>query len=62
MTDNPEEKTLKAGEVARLLGVSVQTVGRWARLDELPHTTTPGGHRRFRETDVLAFLDRAEHA
>ena len=62
MTDNPEEKIRKAGEVARLLGVCVQTVGRWARLGELPHTMTEGGHRRFREADVLALRDRNEDA
>lgn len=34
-------------EVARLLGVSPNTVSRWAREGRLPCQLTLGGHRRF---------------
>jgi excisionase family DNA binding protein len=34
-------------EVARLLGVSPNTVSRWAREGRLPCQMTLGGHRRF---------------
>jgi len=33
--------------VARLLGVSPNTVSRWAREGKLPCQMTLGGHRRF---------------
>jgi excisionase family DNA binding protein len=43
---------LSRGQVARLFGVSVSTVTRWARVGLLKAVRTPGGHYRFpaRET------------
>jgi excisionase family DNA binding protein len=38
---------LTRGEVARLLGVSPNTVSRWAREGRLACQMTLGGHRRF---------------
>jgi excisionase family DNA binding protein len=43
---------LSRGEVARLFGVSVSTVTRWARTGLLPAVRTPGGHYRFRAEDM----------
>ena len=43
---------LSRGAVARLFGVSVSTVTRWARSGLLPAARTPGGHYRFRADDV----------
>ncbi len=43
---------LSRGEVARLFGVSVSTVTRWARTGLLPAVRTPGGHYRFRSEDM----------
>lgn len=43
---------LSRGEVARLFGVSVSTVTRWARTGLLPAVRTPGGHYRFRADDM----------
>ena len=45
---------LTPGQAAELLGVCSRTVARWADLGHLPFITTLGGHRRFRESDVLA--------
>jgi excisionase family DNA binding protein len=42
---------LSRGEVARLYGVSVSTVTRWARTGLVPTLRTPGGHYRFRADD-----------
>lgn len=43
-------------DVARLLGVSVGTVVRWADSGRLPHWKVPGSrHRRFRRDEVEAF-------
>ena len=41
--------------MADLLGVSPNTVSRWAREGRLPSITTLGGHRRF-EADVVEDL------
>lgn len=38
---------LSRGEVARLFGVSLSTVTRWARTGMLPAARTPGGHYRY---------------
>jgi excisionase family DNA binding protein len=49
---------LSSGEVAALAGVTLNTVGRWAREGRLvPALRTVGGHRRYRLDDVQAFLD-----
>lgn len=42
-----------AGEVAKLFNVHQKTVARWADAGKLPYFKTPGGHRRFRVTDVI---------
>jgi excisionase family DNA binding protein len=51
---------LKPGEVASRFGVAPYTVARWAREGVLPAQRTPGGHRRFRESDVVALLDAVQ--
>ena len=38
---------LRRREVAEILGVSPNTVSRWAREGRLPSVLTLGGHRRF---------------
>jgi excisionase family DNA binding protein len=38
---------LTRADVARLLGVSPNTVTRWAREGRLPSQVTLGGHHRF---------------
>jgi len=40
------------GEAAEILGVHPTTVRHWADSGELPSQRTPGGHRRFRRTDL----------
>ncbi len=48
---------LKPGEVATIMRVDPKTVTRWAKNNRLPSTLTPGGHHRFRESDIRALLD-----
>jgi len=43
---------LSRGEVAKLFGVSVSTVTRWARTGLLKAVRTPGGHYRFRADEM----------
>jgi excisionase family DNA binding protein len=40
-------KYLSRGDVARLFGVSLSTVTRWARTGLVPTVRTPGGHYRY---------------
>lgn len=46
---------LTSREVADILGVSLGTVVNWERQGRLVALRTPGGHRRFRDTDLHAF-------
>ncbi len=43
---------LSTGEVARLFGVSPSAVTRWGRTGVLKAVRTPGGHYRFRASDM----------
>jgi excisionase family DNA binding protein len=38
--------------------VNAKTVARWARSGKITAIRTLGGHRRFREDEVRALLDR----
>jgi len=53
---------IPSGEVARLFGVNVTTVARWADEGLLPHIKTPSGQRRFRREDVERFIKDQEPA
>ncbi len=46
-------------EAAVLLAVTYKTINRWALTGKIAFVLTPGGHRRYRETDVMAI--RAGH-
>jgi excisionase family DNA binding protein len=49
-------RLLTPAEVAALFRVDPKTVTRWARDGRLTCLRTLGGHRRYRETEVLALL------
>lgn len=49
------DRTAEAAEVAAAFGVSVDSIGRYAREGRIPFSTTPGGHRRFS-------IDEVQHA
>lgn len=55
--DGSSEKLLTPGEVATLFRVDPKTVTRWAASGRISSIRTPGGHRRFREAEVLQLLD-----
>jgi excisionase family DNA binding protein len=44
------------GQAAAFLGAAQSTVRKWADAGLLPTFYTPGGHRRFRRSDLEAFL------
>lgn len=50
------ERLLTPGEVASLFRVDPKTVTRWAAAGRISSIRTPGGHRRFRESEVHALL------
>jgi molybdopterin-binding protein len=52
--------TFRTGQAAELLGVSVDTVRRWADEDRLQTTRSAGGHRTVDGKELARFL--AEHA
>lgn len=51
------DRLLTPGEVAALFRVDPKTVTRWASAGRISSITTPGGHRRFRESEVRALLE-----
>lgn len=59
MTITPEatERLMTPGEVAAMFRVDPKTVTRWAAAGRIGSIRTPGGHRRFRESEVRTLLD-----
>ena len=51
------EPLLTPFEVAALFRVDPKTVTRWADAGKLTSIRTPGGHRRYLESEVRALLD-----
>ena len=43
-------------EAARILGAHPATVRGWADRGDLPSQRTPGGHRRFRRSDLVEWM------
>jgi len=56
--DATRESWLTLGQAAKLLGVAQSTVRAWSDAGRLPVFYTPGGHRRFKEEDLHAFMSR----
>ena len=48
----PTEQFLTPADVAARVFVDPKTVSRWAAAGKIPSARTPGGHRRFLESDV----------
>lgn len=46
------EQRLAIGDAARIAGVAVETLRRWANEGKVPSQRTPGGQRRFRLADI----------
>ncbi len=55
-----KEELLTPAEVAKMFRVSPKTVTRWARSGRISAIRTIGGHRRFRASEIEAFLSKAE--
>lgn len=59
MGDRPigGDRLLTSAEVAALFRVDPKTATRWAKSGRIPSIRTPGGHRRFRESEVRALME-----
>lgn len=63
MNEAPDDETLLTmAETARLVKASTRTVERWEAAGLITSLRTPGNHRRFKKSDVLALLDSRESA
>jgi excisionase family DNA binding protein len=54
-----ESEWLTLGQAAKHLGVAQSTIRKWSDLGQLPAFYTPGGHRRYRRSDLETFLQRS---
>ena len=54
MTDG--DNILTPAEVALMLRVDPKTVTRWANKEKMVSFRTPGGHRRFWESDIRKLM------
>lgn len=51
-----DEDFLKPSDVAKIFKVDPKTVTRWGQQGKLPCVRTPGGHHRYRRSDIEKFL------
>ena len=56
------DELLTPAEVAAILFVDPKTVTRWARAGKLDAIRTPGGHRRYLKSDVIAIMTGVHHS
>jgi excisionase family DNA binding protein len=56
LNSSNQERLLTPSEVAALFRVDPKTVTRWAKAGKLTSIKTLGGHRRYKETEVIALL------
>src|SRR5438094_9723650 len=54
-----EPDWLTLGQAAKYLGVAQSTIRKWSDLGRVPAFYTPGGHRRYRRSDLDTFLERS---
>jgi excisionase family DNA binding protein len=56
MPDPEDDELYKPREVAAMFGVTTTTIALWVRTGRMTCSArTPGGHRRFRESDIQVF-------
>lgn len=56
------ENLLTSHQVAKLLNVWPHTLCRWEKEGKLKPLRTPGGHRRYKESQVMALIGEQEVA
>ena len=58
-TNTAQPEWLTLGQAAKYLGVAQSTMRKWSDLGRVSAFYTPGGHRRYRRSDLDQFLDRS---
>ena len=58
---SPQVRWLTLGQACRMLGVDESTLRRWADGGHVHAFRTPGGHRRFVESDLQELLSGRSH-
>ena len=59
MASRDDTEWLTLGQAARFLGVAQSTIRKWSDQGRVPTFYTPGGHRRYRRSDLETFLERS---
>src|SRR5439155_267442 len=54
-----ESDWLTLGQAAKFLGVAQSTIRKWSDVGRVPAFYTPGGHRRYRRSDLDSFLEHS---
>ena len=57
---NDQSEWMRLSEAADYIGVHFTTLRRWSDAGEMPCFKTPGGRRRFRKSDLDAFLQQIQ--
>ena len=57
-----DAQTLRVGQAAEMLGVSVETLRRWETDGRLSMTRSAGGQRLVRISDVSRLIEQRRHA
>lgn len=57
--DQSRDRLLTPAEVASLFRVDPKTVTRWSKAGKLARVCTPGGHGRYRESEIRYLLEGA---
>ncbi|GAB6158094.1 hypothetical protein JCM39194_12940 [Desulfotomaculum varum] len=52
------EKLLTSHQAAKLLNVWPHTLRRWEKEGKLKPLHTPGGHRRYKESQIMALIGK----
>ncbi len=60
MTMENPERLLTPGEVALMFNVAPKTVTRWASTGRIGSIRPPGGHRRFRASEIDGLLSELQ--
>ena len=55
-----EDRLLPISEAAEMLGVGISTLRQWDADGMLESVRTPGGHRRYRLSDVMEMQGREQ--
>lgn len=58
---NDVGRLLTSEEVGEVFRVDPKTVSRWAAAGRVASIRTPGGHRRYRESEIRALLEGETH-